>query len=184
MPASMASAGFVQAITRETALLRCMLVSIALHALVLLGLSVHESPAPPSKALLALTARLAPFAAAPQVPEQAPPERPRPKLPEPASPSVPAAAEPPAVLPPVLQHAAPAESVKAPEPEPAPASSGADKRSGQPVAQDRPRPVQQAGGAPGAEGRVQQQLSPWLGSGLLGGQRCCCCCCCCFAGER
>lgn len=47
-------------------MLRCVLVSIVLHALVLLGFSQRNTPAPPARSLPVLTARLAPIARAPR----------------------------------------------------------------------------------------------------------------------
>src|ERR1017187_983948 len=111
MPASMATAGFIKPIVRERALLWCVLASIALHALVLLGLSWGDAPAPPAKTLLVLTARLAPFAAAPRAPSQ--PEHAPPPT-EPASAPRPALTKPAASPAPATQKAAPAEPVKAP----------------------------------------------------------------------
>ena len=49
-------------------MLWCVLASIALHALVFLAFSQRDAPAPRSKALLVLTATLAPVAAAPSEP--------------------------------------------------------------------------------------------------------------------
>src|SRR5665647_122965 len=68
MSASAVFPGLVQPRRQERALLWGVLGSIALHALVLLGLSQRDTPAPPAKVLLVLTARLAPVASAPQPP--------------------------------------------------------------------------------------------------------------------
>jgi periplasmic protein TonB len=65
---------FIQPLRRERVLLWCLLVSIALHALVLLGLWWRVQPAPPDHALLVLTARLAPWATSPR--EEPAPSRP------------------------------------------------------------------------------------------------------------
>jgi protein TonB len=130
----------------------CVLASIALHALVLLGLSWRGAPAPPATALLVLTARLMPFAAAPRVPVEAPlppklappPRRepaaaPRPGLTKPAATPI-AAPQKAATAAAAPQKAAPAETVMALQPEPA-ASSAAPSPA--PVAapvQARPAP--------------------------------------------
>lgn len=74
-----------------------MLVSIALHALVLLGV-FWDAPAPPAKALLVLTARLAPFGVAPNGSVQPPQPKIAPPPRQPASKS-PAAAIKPAISP-------------------------------------------------------------------------------------
>lgn len=149
----MATAGFIQPLTRERALLWCVLASIALHALVLLGMWRHEAPAPPSKTLLALTARLAPFAAAPQAPVQAPqPERMPAQAAEPVSAPRPALTKPLVSPAPAAQKTVPAEPAKAIPPEPAPASPSAADSSAQPTAPVQARPVPQpVAGAPGAD---------------------------------
>jgi periplasmic protein TonB len=121
MSPSATTAGVFQPLAQQRALFRCVLVSIALHALVLLALSWRGAPAPPAKALLVLTARLAPFAA----PLHAPVQPPQPKIAPPPPPAPGSARRPastkPAVTPaPAPQKAAPAEAVKAPQPELAP----------------------------------------------------------------
>jgi protein TonB len=104
-----------------------MLASIALHALVLLGLAWRGAPAPPAKTLLVLTARLAPFAAAPPAPVQPPPPKlAPPPPPEPVSVPRRAPAKPAATLAPAPQKAAPAEAIQAPQPEPAPAANSGE----------------------------------------------------------
>src|SRR5512141_2183338 len=75
MSASAFHPGLFHPLRQQRALLWGLLVSIALHALILLGISQRESPAPPSTALLVLTARLATEAKAPR--EQPPPSRPQ-----------------------------------------------------------------------------------------------------------
>jgi len=65
---------FIQPLRRERVLLWCVLASIALHTLVLVGLWWRVRPTPPDNALLVLTARLAPAAAAP--PPVSPPSLP------------------------------------------------------------------------------------------------------------
>ena len=103
-----------------------VLGSIALHALVLLGLSQRDTPAPPAKALLVLTARLAPVASAPQPP--APSSKP---TAPPQPPPLPKSAPEPR---PVQSTPAPAASIKAPvEPAPAaPASAASSTPSAAP----------------------------------------------------
>ena len=138
-------------------MLWCVLVSIVLHALVLLGMSRHEAPAPPSKTLLVLTARLAPMSAAPRAREQAPqPERAVPRAPEPtptpAPTPRPATAKPLPATVPAAQKAAPVEPPKTVPAEPAPAAAGAAEPSPQSTAPAPTRPVPQSSpGAPGTE---------------------------------
>jgi protein TonB len=128
MSAPAVTAGLIQPLAEERNLLWCVLASIALHALVLLGMSWGETPAPPAKALLVLTARLAPFAAAPQAPAQPP----QPKH-VPVPPAEPVSAPPPALTKPAAaptptpapQKTAPAEPAKAPQPESATAPGSA-----------------------------------------------------------
>jgi len=153
MSPSAATAGLIQSLAAERALFWCVLASIALHALVLLGLSWAGAPAPPAKTLLALTARLAPFAAAPRVPVQPPPPKlAPPPPPEPASAPRPALTKPAATPARTPQKAAPAEAVKAPQPEPAPAATGAAASPAQPVAPVQTRPAPQApAGIPATE---------------------------------
>ncbi len=111
-------------------MLWCLLASIALHALVFLGLSQREAPAPPAKALLVLSARLAPVATAP-VEAPAPPE-PQPRaVPPPAAKPVPTPSPRPAPVNPVLVPAPAAQRNVAAEPvrtapsEPVPATPAA-----------------------------------------------------------
>jgi protein TonB len=155
MVTSIATATYIQAPVQERTLQWCVLASIALHALVLLGMSRHEAPAPPSKTLLVLTARLAPFAAAPRIPVQAPqPERASPQAPEPARAPIPrpALTKPLPSTAPAVQKTAPAEPPKVVPPEPAPASPGAADSSPQPTAPVQTRPMPQTSpGAPGTE---------------------------------
>jgi periplasmic protein TonB len=146
MSASAAPAGLIRSLAGERALFWCLLASIALHALVLFALSWGGAPAPPARALLVLTARLAPFSAAPRAPAQPSP----PKL-APAPPSEPASAPRPALRKPAVtpapQKMAPAEPIKAQQPESAPAASDAAASpvpSGAP-AQTKPAPQAPAG---------------------------------------
>lgn len=145
MSAPNTTAGLIQSLAGERALFWGVLASIALHALVLLGLSWGGAPAPAAKTLLVLTARLAPFAAAPRAPSQPKPALPAP--PESASAPRTALTKPAATPARTPQKAAPAEAVKAPQPEPAPGAPGAEA-SGAPSAapiQTRPAPQAPAG---------------------------------------
>jgi protein TonB len=149
MSAPNTTAGLIQSLAGERALFWCVLASIALHALVLLGLSWGDAPAPPAKTLLVLTARLAPFAAAPRAPSQ--PEHAPPPT-EPASAPRPALTKPAASPAPATQKAAPAEPVKAPQPESAPAAPGSAASSTPPAAPVQARAAPQApAGTPGTE---------------------------------
>ncbi len=139
----------------------CVLASIALHALVLLGMPRYDAPAPPSKAPLVLTARLAPVAAAPPVaasrqqpkPAPAPPPTPTPPS-KPVAASRPALNKPAAAPVPTPESTAPAEPAKAPQPESAKAAPGSAASSTQPGAPGPARTVPQApAGAPGAAAR-------------------------------
>src|SRR5690349_9525564 len=84
MCVSTTTAGLSRSLAGERVLFRCVLVSIALHALVLIGLSEWGAPAPPARALQMLTARLAPLVAAPRA-QPLPPRLAPPPNPEPAS---------------------------------------------------------------------------------------------------
>ena len=128
MFAAAAHTGLVRTLRQERVLLWCVLASIALHALVFLVFSQREAPAPPARALLVLSARLAPVATAPaEAPVQPHPE-PRPRV---VTPPAPKPVHPPAPRPepvkPVLAPApaahakAPAEPARAAPPEPVPA---------------------------------------------------------------
>jgi len=121
MFASVADPGFVHALRRERALIWGVLVSIMLHALVLLGMSVREAPAPSEKSLLVLTARLAPVVRAPrEPPRERPQAEPPSKLaPTPRPPPEPERKKPVPVPAPVVQKTVPAEAVKPAPAEPA-----------------------------------------------------------------
>jgi protein TonB len=153
MSAPNTTAGLIQSLAGERALFWGVLASIALHALVLLGLSWAGAPAPPAKTLLVLTARLAPFAAAPRAPVQPPsPVIAPPPPPEPASAPRPALTKPAATPARTPQKAAPAEAVKAPQPEPAPAAPGAEASAAPSAASIQTRPAPQApAGSPATE---------------------------------
>jgi protein TonB len=152
MSAPNTTAGLIQSLAGERALFWCVLASIALHALVLLGLSWGGAPAPPAKTLLVLTARLAPFAAAPRAAEQPPQPEHAPPLTEPVSAQRPALTKPAASPAPATQKAAPAEPVKAPQPESAPAAPGAEASAAPSTAPIQARPAPQApAGIPATE---------------------------------
>lgn len=153
-------AGVIRLHEQDRALLWCVLASIVVHVLVLFGMSRQEAPAPPSKALLVLTARLAPLAAAPQAPQRAAePERAPPKAPEPVQAPRPTPVKPIATPAPSTQKAAPSEPAKAaapetsaPSPSPPAAAEPAPQSAPQPSAPVTARPAPQAApGAPGAE---------------------------------
>jgi protein TonB len=142
---------------QQRALLWCVLASVALHALVLLGASRREAPAPPSRALLVLTATLALPAAAPPAalrppqPEVAspPPAEPTP-TPSPTPTPRPVLAKPAATAAPSAQRTMPAEPAKAVEP--APAVASAAPSSGQPAGPVEAKPAATApAGMPGTE---------------------------------
>ena len=117
-------------------MLWCVLASIALHALVLLGVSWEAAPVPSAKKLLVLTARLAPVAAAPREPLpplQPVPPAPRPVLDKPAATPAPAA-----------QKTAPVEAVKTAPPESASAAPVTQVSGAQPAAPDQARSAPQA----------------------------------------
>jgi len=153
MSPSAATAGLIQSLAGERALFWCVLASIALHALVLLGLSWGRAPAPPAKTLLVLTARLAPLAAAPRAPVQPPPPKlAPPPSPEPALAPRPALTKRAATPAPAPQKAVPAEAIKAPQPEPAPAATSAAASPAPVAAPVQTRPAPQApAGSPAAE---------------------------------
>jgi protein TonB len=153
MPISTASAGFLQPLNQERRFLWCVLASIVLHAIALLGMSRHETPAPPAKTLLVLTARLASVAAVPQPAPPAPqPERAPPKAPEPAPAPRPLPAKPLATPAPAPQKAAPTAPTKPAAPEAAPAPPSAAESAAQPQAPVQARALPQApAGAPGPE---------------------------------
>lgn len=112
-------------------MLWCVLVSIALHVLVLLGVSPQIALAPPAKTLLVLTARLAPVAITPSEPPRAPqpvtpvaPPPPAKPVPEPPPPKPvpvpkPVLSKPAAKPEPAPQRTAPVEAPKPAPPEPA-----------------------------------------------------------------
>jgi protein TonB len=131
-------------------LLWCVLASIALHALILLGASHRETPAPPAKALLVLNATLAPPAVAPQAPAQ--PQRPEPPAAPPPAETAPAPrptpAKPVAATAPSPQKTAPAEPVKPAEPAAAPSAA---PPAPQPAAPVETKPAAAPAGAPGTE---------------------------------
>src|SRR5450830_111676 len=150
MSATNTTAGLIQSLAQERLLFWCVLVSIALHALVLLGMSSRRTPAPAAKTLLVLTARLAPFAAAPRAPSQPKPVLPAP--PESASAPRTAPAKPSATPAPAVKRTAPAEPIKVPHPESALAAPGAEASAAPSAAPIQTRPAAQApGGSPATE---------------------------------
>lgn len=117
-------------------MLWCVLASIVLHALLLLSLNPRIALAPPAKALLVLTARLAPVTTAPRAQQPASrPAQPAASEPVPTPPPPKPAPTPPAAKPvpaprtvlrkpvekpePVPQKTTPVEATKAAPPEPA-----------------------------------------------------------------
>ena len=162
MLASAASPGFVQQLRHERTLLWCVLASIVLHVLVLLGVSPEIALAPPAKTLLVLTARLAPVAAVPQPPSPqpapvvpskptpvAPPPKPAPK-PEPKLETVPmpkpATAPRPAPEKPVIKPEAVSPKPAAESPKPAATEPTTDTATAATSA--RPAPAGSAFAAP------------------------------------
>lgn len=122
MFASATNPGFTQPLHQQRTLLWCVLASIALHALALLGLSPYGAPAPPAKTLQVLTATLARVATSPREasPQSAPPEPPKP-----APPPTPVLSKPVASPAPIVKKAAPAESVKPTQADPVTAPAAA-----------------------------------------------------------
>src|SRR5450759_3030089 len=150
MSASNTTAGLIQSLAEERVLFWCVLVSIALHALVLLGMSSRRAPAPAAKTLLVLTARLAPFAAAPRAPSQPKPALPAP--PESASAPRTALTKSAATPAPAVNRTAPVEPVKVPQPESAPGAPGAEASAAPSAAPIQTRPAPQApAGSPATE---------------------------------
>lgn len=134
----------MQPLAEERALLWCVLASIALHALVLLGMSWAPAPAPPAKTLLVLTATLAPFSAAQHAPAQPPQSKLAPQPPpEPVSAPRPALTRPAASPATAAQRAAPAEPAQVPQTESAAAASGSAALSTQPAAPAQARAAPQ-----------------------------------------
>jgi protein TonB len=142
MFASAATAGLVRPLRQERIFLRCLLASIALHALVLIGLSQGDAPAPPAKALLVLTARLAPVATAPRAQPPAPAARP--VAPPPSAPK--SVSEPRPVQTtraPDASRKAPADAVRPAPAESAPADSAAAASSASSAAPGQARSAPQ-----------------------------------------
>ena len=119
MSASAVNPGLFQPLRQQRALLWGLLISIALHALILLGISQHEMPAPSSTSLLVLTARLATETKAPR--EQPPPSRSEsvpPPAPKPVPTPHPVLKKPLPTPEPAVPKAAPVEPAKPAAPEP------------------------------------------------------------------
>lgn len=149
MSPSAANTGFIRPLTDERALLWGLLASIALHAVVLLVLSLSGAQAPPAKTLLVLTARLVPFAAATRAPEAPHPEPAPAPRPAPTKPAVEPTRKPASAA--VPRETAPAEPVMALEPESAPVASGPAASPPQPAAPAAAGQTQAAGSVPAAE---------------------------------
>ena len=148
MSASAVTTGLIQPLRQERVLLWCVLASIALHALVLLGISRRGAPVPEVTPLSVLTARLAPAATAPAQP--APPQSSlAPAPPKPAPAPRPALTQPVVAPRPAPQRAAAAEAEKIAPPDTAPElaapGTGAPGPSTGASGQTRPAPQAQAG---------------------------------------
>jgi len=119
MFASASNPGFIQPPRQQRRLLWCVLASIALHALALLGLSPYEAPAPPAKTLQVLTATLAQVATTSREPppqKQPVPEVPAapPTPPKPAPKPSPVVSRPAVTPAPAVEKPTPVESEKPP----------------------------------------------------------------------
>lgn len=144
---SISTAGFIRPAAHERALFWCVLASLALHALVLLGLSVGGKSAPPAKTLLVLTATLGPSAAPPPRASSQPPR------PEPAPAQRPVLSKPAATPAPSPRQSAPADPAKAAPTESAPFAPGAAGATAPPAAPAESKPASQPpAGIPSAEG--------------------------------
>jgi len=123
MSASAVTTGLIRPLRQERVLLWCLLASVGLHALVLLGFSEGGAPAPAARSLSVLTASLAPVAKTPRAPRPqaqpgtvpAPEKRARALRPAPVEPVAPLrplqhkpAAEAAQSAPPAAEPAAPA----------------------------------------------------------------------------
>ena len=152
MSPSAAAARSTPPLARQRPLLWAMLLSIALHALVLLGV-FWDAPAPPAKALLVLTARLAPFAVAPNGPVQPLQPKIAPTPPRQPDSKAPTAAIEPATSPRApKQKTASAEAAKTPPLESAPAAPGSEASAVQSGTPLQAKAASQApSGAPSAE---------------------------------
>ena len=132
MFATAAMPGLTQPLRQELVLLWCVLASIALHALVFLGFSGLDVSAPQAKAILVLTARLAPIATAPSEPSPHPQVAPLPAPKTPPEPrpatekqAIAPARSTPMTAPAATARAAPAESA-------APAAAASSPQTGAP----------------------------------------------------
>ena len=147
MSASAVTKGFIPPLRQERVLLWCVLASIALHALILIGIFSSGVPAPEATPLSVLTARLAPVATAPraQLPPPQPNLAPQP-LPKPAPALRPAQTQPVAAPRPGRQRTASAEAAKSAPLEPAsePAASGTAAPGAPPAAPSQARSAPQA----------------------------------------
>ena len=164
MYSTAAIAGVLQPLAEGRTLFWCMLASIALHALVLIGMSWAPAPAPPAKTLLVLNATLAPSAAAPTASPQPPQPKQAPPPPtEPVSTPRPASAKPATTPIASAQRTAPAEPAKAPPPASATAAPSPAPSSAQP-----PAPVQAKAAPQAPAGILAAEAAPKPGDGVDG----------------
>src|SRR5487761_1957350 len=136
MSASAVTTGLIQPLRQERVLLWCLLASIALHAVILLGISERSAPAPEVTPLSVLTARLMPAATAPRAQSSSPqPVVAPPSPPKPAPAPRPALTKPVALPRPASQRAPAAETAKSAPPAPeaaAPATAAPSAASAAP----------------------------------------------------
>ena len=148
MSASAVTTGLIQPLRQERVLLWCLLASIALHAVILLGISERSAPAPEVTPLSVLTARLMPAATAPRAQSSSPqPVVAPPSPPKPAPAPRPALTKPVALPRPASQRAPAAETAKSAPPAPeaaAPATAAPSAASAAP-SQTVPAPQVQTG---------------------------------------
>lgn len=153
MSASVLTEDLNPPVAHERALLWCLLASLGLHALVLLGLSPGGRSAPPAATLLVLTARLGPVAVATS------PAAPQPARPEASSAPRPVLAKPALAPAPGLQRAEPPEPARSAAPETAPsapaASASAPAASASAAASAAPAETRPAAQAPAAVPSVE-----------------------------
>ena len=123
--------GLTQPLRQELVLLWCVLASIALHALVFLGFSGFDVSAPQAKAILVLTARLAPIVTAPSEPSPHPQVAPPPPPKTPPEPR-PAPEEQAIASARATQKSAPAEAVKAAPADQAATAAASSPQTGAP----------------------------------------------------
>ncbi|MHB8668613.1 MAG: hypothetical protein ACYC7B_13960, partial [Burkholderiales bacterium] len=154
MSASALTTGLIRPLRQERVLLWCLLASVGLHALVLLGFSEGGAPAPAARSLSVLTASLAPVAKTPRAPRPqaqpgtvpAPEKRARALRPAPVEPVAP---------PRPLQHKPAAEAAQSAPPAAEPAAPAAVAARTAPAAPNPAGPTApaQAGGNAAAAAR-------------------------------